>query len=126
MKALSRLAPILFLLSPLVFVAIGCSDSSNPTNPGGGGGGGPTFDTGIHAAGFSFTLPFVVDGSFGYRCTQHPGMNGTVVVNAAGTDSALVHVGAGGNLFNPTSVNVKNGGSVRWTWDVGGHTVTRP
>jgi plastocyanin len=127
MKALSRLAPILFLLSPLVFVAIGCSDSSNPTNPGGGGGGGPTFDTGTLSAPNLFVFTFTQDGTFAYRCKNHAVMTGNVMVSAAGSDSPAVHVATGGALtFNPATVNVKTGSYVRWIFDSGGHTVTRP
>jgi plastocyanin len=125
MKSLSRFLPILFLASPLVFAAIGCSDSNdNQTNP--PVGGGPTFDSGVQGAAHSFTFTFPNDGNFGYRCTVHGGMTGTVVVNASGADSALVHVGQGGNVFAPGTVTVKSGSTVRWTWDVGGHSVTRP
>lgn len=71
---------------------------------------------------FVFTFPD--SGSFGYRCTLHAGMNGTVVVSSAGVDSPVVNVT--NNQFTPSPVNVKTGSYVKWTNTQGMHNVTRP
>ena len=104
----------------------GCSKkSSNPTSPG-DGGGGDSFNTGvISTAGFSFTHTF--SATTPYFCIPHSGsgMTGMVTVSSSSTtDSALVTVGSGGLRFDPSSVTVKVGGHVRWTWASGGHSVT--
>ena len=43
-----------------------------------------------------------------------------------GSGSATVTVGAGGNNFSPSSINVPAGGTVTWNWNSGGvvHNVT--
>jgi plastocyanin len=108
-------------------VALGCSSNKggNPMNP--GPGGGPTFSSGrLRNAGDVFVFTFTQDGSWNYHCGLHgTAMSGTVVVSAAGQDSPVVNVGVGGNFFNPSSVNVKNGGYVKWVWSTGVHTVVR-
>jgi plastocyanin len=40
-----------------------------------------TFDSGSIASGGTFTWLFSTTGTFAYKCTFHPGMKGTVVVN---------------------------------------------
>jgi plastocyanin len=63
-----------------------------PLSPQGGApAGGPTYDgtgyvnSGIVGPGTNFTLTFTKAGTFPYVCLLHPGMVGTVVVQAAGT-----------------------------------------
>ena len=125
MRFLSRLAPVVFLLTPLVFSAVGCGDDDdNPVNP---PATGPTFDTGLQATDHSFSFVFNQNGAWSYRCTAHGAMTGTVTVNASGTDSVLVTVAPGGAMsFSPLNANVKTGGTVRWVWAASGHSVTRP
>lgn len=110
----------------LAFIALGCSSSDNNTL-GPGPTTGPTFTSGaLNGAGDKFVFTFPADGTFNYHCGVHGvGMSGTVVVSAAGLDSPLVNVGASGNNFSPTTVNLKTGSYVRWVWASGNHTVTR-
>ena len=86
------------------------------------------FDSGLQGSGFVFTRAFPAVGSVPYYCVPHSGsgMTGVVTVSASSsTDLAEVVVGPGGSLtFSPSSVTVKVGGQVRWTWASGGHTVT--
>jgi LPXTG-motif cell wall-anchored protein len=49
---------------------------------------GGSFDTGIFPAGESRSATFDEAGTFAYICTPHPNMEGTVVVEAAGSDRA--------------------------------------
>jgi LPXTG-motif cell wall-anchored protein len=49
---------------------------------------GGSFDTGIFPAGASRSATFDEAGTFAYICTPHPNMEGTVVVEAAGSDRA--------------------------------------
>ncbi len=110
----------------IVLVASIPACSKTTTNPGGGGGTGPTFNSDAFSNG-KFVFTFTTDGSFGYRCTIHSGMTGTVNVSSAGTDSPLVTVGSGGNVFSPATVSVRTGSYVRWVNSSGIlHTVTRP
>lgn len=44
-----------------------------------------SFDTGLLAEGETGSVRFTAAGRYGYVCTPHPGMTGTVVVRAAGT-----------------------------------------
>ena len=108
----------------LALGAAACS-KSGPTAPGGGYGGGgtgggssggTTFNLGPFAIGQSASFTFASAGTFGYHCIPHRamGMVGSVLVDAAGTDSALVQIGAGnGFTFGPSSVHIKTGGHVR-------------
>lgn len=86
------------------------------------------FDSRLQSSGFVFIRAFPVAGSVPYHCIPHggSGMTGTVTVSAtSSTDTAEVVVGPGGSrTFSPTSVTVKVGGHVRWTWGSSGHTVT--
>ena len=129
----------MLLIPALGLVAIalaGCSSKST-TSPayGAGPGGtpsGPTFNLTFPAQNVSqsFTFGAGDTGSWAYHCAAHQnmGMTGTVVVNAAGTDSALVVVGVPSFTFNPATVTIKPGGHVRWVNQstLVNHTVTRP
>ena len=123
------------MLALLVIAA--CGKSSSPTAPygggGGGGGGGGTgggtvFSFGPFAQGQSASFTFPTAGTFGYHCIPHQamGMVGTVQVDAAGTDSALVAIGASGFSFEPQTAHIKAGGHVRWVnaSTLTNHTVT--
>ena len=92
-----------------------------------------TFNANMSATGASFQHTFATASTgLCYHCTFHStscgnGMSATVVVDAAAAqDSAVVNVGGGSNVFNPTSVTIKPGGYVRWVNAGGSHTVTRP
>ena len=123
----TRLALASLLVAVTVAVAA-CSKSSSPTSPTGGGSGTP-FDLGPFARGQSATVTFATAGTFPYHCVPHAsmGMRGTVQVDAGGSDSAVVQVGAGGFAFAPSSAHIKPGGSVRWVnvSTLTNHTVTR-
>lgn len=89
---------------------------------------GPTFNFTFPQTGTSHTRVFTEVGTWNYGCTAHPGMSGTVIVSASSTvDSAVVQVGAGGNLYSPASLTIRGSGSVRWVnvSGLGNHTVTR-
>jgi plastocyanin len=113
-------------------VTFGCSKSSKaPTNPGGGGGGATNtpFDSGVHAAPFSFQRTFPTAAAVGYHCTPHQGsgMTGTVTVSMGSPATASVTVSSAGNAlsFSPSNVSIAPGGTVTWTWaGTMGHTVT--
>ncbi len=117
----------LFALSFSLILGCGSSGGGGPTTP----GGGLTIAFSFPAQGASRTQVFADAGTYDYRCSPHggSGMTGRVSVAAASmVDSALVNVGSGGLLFNPSVVTIKPGGSVRWV-NVSGltnHTVTYP
>lgn len=115
------------LLIAIAALTFSCGKKSSPTqpNPGGGGGTLETFSSGNLPAGAQFSHTFTNTGSFGYRCTIHSGMNGTVVVVPSGSVDAVT-VTTPGMTFSPSSVTINQGGTV--TWDISGttHTVTRP
>ena len=114
-----------FLIIVLVAALPACSKNSTKPNTD-GTPTGPTFDSGsFNSSTFVFT--FTTEGSFGYRCTLHPGMNGTVVVSTTGVDSPLVTIRSAPNVFDPATVNVKTNSYVRWVNSgTMNHTVTRP
>ena len=57
-----------------------------------------SYDSGIMAAGSTFQWTFATAGTYDYLCTLHPGMIGTVIVNAAPAEEvATAGVAAGGN-----------------------------
>src|SRR5512138_1333531 len=91
--------------SSLVLLGLAACKSGSTTGPYGGGGGGGTpgahFNLGPFAVGQSRSFTFATAGTFPYHCVAHAsmGMRGTVQVDAAGDDSALVQIGAGGFSF---------------------------
>lgn len=135
-----RFGGLLALTALLLALGAGaCSKSSSPTSPYGGGygggntgGGGSTGGTSFHfgpfAIGQSASQTFAGAGTFGYHCIPHRamGMIGTVQVDASGTDSALVQIGASGFSFTPGTARIKPGGHVRWVnvSNLTVHTVT--
>ena len=106
----------------LVVIALAlssCGGSGGPAAPGGGGSVGvppAPFFFAFPATGHSVTLAFPNPGVFGYHCNKHGsmGMTGGVTVDTTGLDSVVVGVGSGGNVYNPASVAIKPGGTVRW------------
>ena len=120
-RSLHRGWPPLVVASILATLA-SCSGGSSPTPTGGNPGGGtPTapapFRLTFPTAGRSVTVVFPNPGTFPYHCEAHQGdgMAGAVIVHASGVDSMVVSVGPGSNrTFNPSSVTIKPGGSVRW------------
>lgn len=123
----ARTLRVAALAALLVFIAMGCSSDGNNNTVGPPPNPGPSFTSGpLNGAGDLFVFTFPTDGTFSYRCGVHGVMmSGTVVVSAAGLDSPTVNVGASGNNFAPTTVNLKTGSYVRWVWASGNHTVTR-
>jgi plastocyanin len=127
-----KLRPWLLTATTAALLAVSSCGSDNTTNPNPNpnpnpGGPNPTFNSGnlnTSAPTNVFVFTFPDSGSFGYRCTIHAGMNGTVVVSSAGADSPVVNVTS--NAFTPNPVNVKTGSYVKWTNTQGVHTVTRP
>ena len=89
-----------------------------------------TFNSGDLVSGTPFTHPYSTAstaGGFGYHCAHHAGMTGTVVVDASSANTtASVNVGGTTNVFAPSSVTIKPGGTVTWTLVSGVHTVTSP
>jgi plastocyanin len=91
----SFLAPAQPLPSP--------EDPANEAPAGGSTEDGSTFTSSgilVPAPGVSYSLSFPTAGTYQFHCLFHPGMDGTVVVNAAGTaypkDAATVASEAGG------------------------------
>ena len=121
-----RFRPLILALAALAVVSAttaldGCSKNKG-TNP------MPTVEAFASpdplSAPFSHTFNTV--GSFGYVCTHHAGMAGTIIVNTTSPDrTGAVSVGSGGNLMVPDVVTIKIGGTVTWTPAGGGHNVVR-
>src|SRR5262249_32887981 len=108
----------------------GCSSGGGGTSPA-PPVTGPTFSVGFPAFGASQEIKFTDIGSWTYHCIPHGlAMSGTVVVAAAGPESALVSIvgGVGIGNYQPPSVTIGQGGHVRWVHNSGAniHTVTRP
>ena len=124
----TRLLALALLTAASLFPVGGCS-SEKSTNP--PFVSGPTFNFTFPQTGTSHTLQFLTVGSWNYRCVPHSGsgMSGTVVVDATtGLDSVVVQVGPGDAfVFDPSSVTIKSGGTVRWVnaSTMTNHTVTR-
>lgn len=98
----------------------GSSAPGAPTAPGGTPppGTGQTFDFRFPGTGISHTYVFPDTGDWHYLCLKHgiEGMKGVVYVRASSLrDSALVHVGQGGNkVYFPDTVTIRPNGTVRW------------
>ncbi len=89
------------------------------------------FNFSFPGTGISHTYTFPDTGDWHYLCLKHgvDGMKGTVFVRASSLrDSALVHVGQGGNkVYSPDTVTIRPNGTVRWinvSSDIE-HTATR-
>lgn len=86
------------------------------------GGVAEVFDSGVLGAGASYEHVFPNAGSSPYYCQLHPSlMTGTVNVQAGGADSVVVAVA--NFSFTPSTVTIKPGGYVRWTFN-STHTAT--
>ena len=102
-----------------------CSDDSN--NPTGPPSGGLELNSGNIPSGQSFEHRFFTAGAFGYHCTIHNGMTGSVTVSDAATDTVVTVtiVNSSSTGFQPGTVTVKTGGRVHWDNNDGtAHTVT--
>jgi plastocyanin len=115
-----RILLIAAALASLSLAACSDDDSNNPTGP----PGTLELNSGNIGPGGTFPHRFFNAGAFGYHCTIHSGMNGTVTVSDAATDTNIV-VDMNGNAFVPANATVKTGGLVTWTNSDGvNHTVT--
>jgi hypothetical protein len=117
-RRLARLLPYA-LSAAIAFLLVSCGKDGEPVSPGGGSTGSTPpapFNFSFPQTGHSEQLAFPNAGVFGYHCRQHggSGMTGGVTVNAVGLDSIVVSVGQGGNMFSPSAVTIKPGGTVRW------------
>jgi plastocyanin len=77
------------------------------------------WDSGVQNAGFLFTNVFTSSGVFGYKCTVHPGMVGSVTVQAAAQPPSvsLTNPASGATFAAPWTSTLKatatgNGGTV--------------
>lgn len=112
----------------LTALVAGCSSNDSTSPP--VNVPGPSFNFTFPQTGTSHEFTFIDVGTWGYVCTSHSGMAGTVVVAVGGPDSAgVVQVGpSNSQSFSPPSVTVKPGGKVRWvnvSTTMFNHTVTR-
>ncbi|HEX6700634.1 MAG TPA: galactose oxidase-like domain-containing protein [Gaiellaceae bacterium] len=96
-----------------------------------GSGATPAFNSGPLAPGApAFEVKFGAAGTFGYHCSFHPVMQGTVTVAPGNPTDATVSIQDAPVMgFNPASVAVAPGGTVHWTpgtppTQVQTHTVT--
>lgn len=105
----------------LVAGAVGCSkDDDKSTNPGGGGG---TLNIDIPSGGAGH-FTFATAGTFPYKCSIHPAMTGSVVVEAGQPMSVTVDIqNSTATGFSPQSVHVSPGGTVHWTNSSGAHHI---
>ena len=78
----------------------------------------PEINTGdIEFDGGSATHTFAKEGTYTYLCLRHPRERGTVIVQAVGADSAVIHLVDGQFFQDPATdsvVTVRKGGYVRW------------
>ena len=82
--------------------------------------------------GDTFQVTFGGEATYGYHCNFHPEMQGTVIVSNAATSSDVSVIIENGppKRFNPETVSVLPGGTVRWYYPPGPpgemtqHTVT--
>ena len=85
------------------------------------------WDSGIIAAGGSFTFVFDTVGTFPYRCDVHPlSMLATLVVLENPNTQQNHQVSVGSFFFDPATLNIDQGDTVTWTITdaVMDHTVT--
>jgi plastocyanin len=126
--------PLVLPLAALAIAAalLGACSSNKGTNP--VGAQPETFSAAMSATGQSFQHTFATANPSGYcyHCTIHStscgnGMSGTIKVDdTSTTDSIVVMLGGGSNVFNPVTTTIKTGGYVRWVNSGGTHNVTRP
>ena len=121
----------LFLAGAVLAVAAaaalsGCS-KSKATSPTGGGGG--TLNVPLAANGGTGSFTFNAAGVFPYKCGLHPVMTGDTVMVSMGSTADQVPVSVVGTSapgFNPRTVTVKVGGTVRWSNPDGNDHVVVP
>jgi plastocyanin len=99
-----------------------------------GSTGAPAFDSGNIPPSGAFEVPFGAAATFGYHCSIHPFMKGTITVVAGAPVLATVEIKPANPLatppldmrFDPATVPVAPGGKVHWTNvnPVTTHTVT--
>lgn len=111
-RATTMLSTLALLSTALTLVAIPASAQA------------PAFDSGNLASGDSFSWTPEEPGTYGYHCTYHSSMTGTITVTdgEAGQD---VEIEIDGFAFHPENVTVTTGTTITWTnLDDTGHTVT--
>jgi plastocyanin len=117
-------SPVLLIAAAITTLALAaCSDdsSNNPAGP------AKELNSGNIPSGQSFVHTFDSPGNFGYHCTIHSAMTGSVTVSDAATDSAVIVIIANSTStgFQPGAVTVKTNGKVTWNNTSGNtHTVT--
>ncbi len=120
MSRSKRLA-LLIPLSILCLIGAGGCSKDKGTNP------TPVvtreLDSATIAGGGTYPHTFASVGTFGYHCTIHSGMTGSVTVATGQPATATVDIQ--GSSFSPSTISVAPGGTVTWT-NVSGlnHTVT--
>ena len=82
--------------------------------------GQPLFDSGeLHEGGDTYSHTFQDEGTYGYFCTIHPMMQGTVEVvveSPPAPDVQAVNILGPPNMgFSPDTVKIRPGGTVTWT-----------
>lgn len=116
-----RLTLVLALSVWCLIGANACSKDGDdsPTGP----PAGLELNSGDILNGTNFAHTFNAAGTFGYHCTKHGGMSGTV--NVADGNPMTATVDIPGNVFSPNLVTIAPGGTVTWTNGSGAtHTVT--
>lgn len=123
MKTIRNLAAVMLVLSVAAMGA--CSKSSDKaTNP--NPGPAKELSSGNIAGSGNYPHTFNTAGIFGYHCSIHPSMVGSVTVQAGSPTTpvaiSIVNMTTG---FSPNAVTVGPGTVVTWTnADVTTHTVT--
>ena len=107
---------LLVIVATFALLLCNCSGGSSstpsaPTAPGPTPPPGTTFNFSFPGTGISHTYTFPDTGDWHYLCLKHgvDGMKGTVFVRASSLrDSALVHVGRGGNkVYSRDTVTIR-------------------
>jgi hypothetical protein len=126
--------PCLFLARHSCSPALGLLRIATTTRRNPPVGGGPTFRLGVfsRARPTRFTFHFPERREKLWLPLQVPctgGMTGTGLSSErrrAPTSAMVQRLVKAATSSHPGPLTVKSGSTVRWTWDVGGHSVTRP
>lgn len=111
-QATTMLATLALLATALTLAAVPASAQD------------PAFDSGNLASGDSFSWTPEEPGTYGYHCTYHSGMTGTITVTD-GEPGEAVEIEIDSFAFQPEDVTVTTGTTITWTnLDDTGHTVT--